>query len=176
MAVAYYQFAFMSARENKKEGTRKWTTLAAEENLKQSIKLLQKSIKQDKLFLPAYENLIYIYREQKEYKKAESIAKSLKKARLRLMKSFTKEDQIAQGGETYIFRLNLGSFGSFNTPAYLSDEPNVIAIPMSEEPTTYLTGLFYSLDEVVEYQKDMNRKGYTGSFIVAYKNGEKIDL
>ena len=176
MGVAYYQFAFMSARENKKEGTRKWTTLAAEENLKQSIKLLQKSIKQDKLFLPAYENLIYIYREQKEYKKAESIAKSLKKARLRLMKSFTKEDQIAQGGETYIFRLNLGSFGSFNTPAYLSDEPNVIAIPMSEETTTYLTGLFYSLDEVVEYQKDMNRKGYTGSFIVAYKNGEKIDL
>lgn len=176
MAVAYYQFAFMSARENKKEGTRIWTTRAAEENLKESIKLFQKSIKQDKLFLPAYENLIYIYREQKEYKEAENMAKSLKKVRLRLVKSFTKEEQMAQGGGTYIFRLNLGTFGSFNTPAYLFDEPNVIAIPMSEEETTYLSGLFYSLNEAIEYQENMNKKGYANSFIVAYKDGEEIDF
>jgi tetratricopeptide (TPR) repeat protein len=70
MAVAHYQFAFMSARENKKEGTRKWTTPAAAENLKESIKLFKKSIKLDKLFLPAYENLIYIYKEQNESKKS----------------------------------------------------------------------------------------------------------
>ena len=48
----------------------------------------EKAIKQDKLFLPAYENLIYIYKEQGEEKKALSMANSLKKARLRLMKSF----------------------------------------------------------------------------------------
>ncbi len=176
MAVAYYQFAFMSARENKKEGTRKWTTLAAEENLKKSIKLFEKSIRQDKLFLPAYENLIYIYREQKEYNKAENMANSLKKARLKLMKSFSKEEQIVQGGEAYIFRLNLGTFGSFNTPAYLFDESNVIAIPISEDSTTYLSGLFFSLNDAVEYQKNMSKKGYMDSFIVAYKNGEEIDF
>ena len=173
MAVAYYQFAFMSARVNKKEGTRKWTTPAAIENLKQSISLFQKSIKQDKLFLPAYENLIYIYKEQGEDKKAENVGNGLKKARLKLMQSFSKEEQLAKGGVAYIFRLNLGTFGRFDTPARVFDEPNVIAIPMTEETTAYLSGLFYNLDEALDYQKKMEEKGYLNSFIVAYNNGEE---
>lgn len=173
MAVAYYQFAFMSARENKKEGTRKWTTPAAIENLNQSISLFQKSIKQDKLFLPAYENLIYIYKEQGEDKKAENVGNGLKKARLKLMQSFSKEEQLAKGGVAYIFRLNLGTFGRFDTPARVFDEPNVIAIPMTEETTAYLSGLFYNLDEALDYQKKMEEKGYLNSFIVAYNNGEE---
>ena len=176
MAVAYYQFAFMSARENKKEGTRKWTTLASAENLKKSIKLFQKAIKQDKLFLPSYENLIYIYKEQGEKKKAVSMANSLKKARLKLMQSFSKADQLSQGFDAPIFRLNLGTFGNFDTPADLFDESNVITIPVSEEKTTYLVGLFYSLDETIDYQKIMNKKGYSNSFIVAYKDGKKLDF
>ena len=174
MAVVYYQFAFMSARENKKDGTRKWETPAAMESLKQAIKLFQKSIKQDKLYLPAYENLIYIYKEQGEAKKAKNIGNNLKKARLKLMRSFNKEDQLAQGLDAYIFRLNLGTFGSFDTPANLFDEVNVIAIPMSEEKTAYLSGLFYSLDEALNYQKTMQKKGYSKSFIVAYKDGEQF--
>ena len=176
MAVAYYQFAFMSARYNKKTGTRKWTSLAAAENLKKSIKLFQKSIKQDKLFLPAYENLIYIYQEQNEDSKAKNVGNALKKARLKLMQSFSKEDQIAQGGEIYIFRLNLGTFGSFDTPARIFDEPNVIAIPMSEETTAYVSGFFYNLNDAKNYQKIMRQKGYSKSFIVAYSNGEEMEF
>ena len=172
MAVAFYQFAYMSARENKKEGTRKWTSPTAAENLKKSIKLFQKSIKQDKLFLPAYENLIYIYKEQSENKKAENIGDALKKARKKLMQSFTKEEQQAKGGSAYIFRINLGTFGSFDTPAHLFDEPNVIAIPITEGTTAYISGLFYSSDEAIEYQKNMKKKGYINSFIVAYKDGQ----
>jgi hypothetical protein len=44
---------------------------------------------------------------------------------------------------------------------------------MSEETTTYLSGLFYSYDEALDYQKRMNKKGYSKSFIVAYHNGEE---
>ena len=172
MAIAYYQFAFMSARENKKEGTRKWTNPTAAESLKISIKLFQKSIKQDKLFLPAYENLIYIYKEQSDNKKAETIGNALKKARIKLMQSFSKEEQLAQGGSAYIFRINLGTFGRFDTPADLFDEPNVIAIPMSEGTTAYLSGLFYSSDEALNYQRRIQEKGYENSFIVAYKDGK----
>ena len=174
MAVAYYQFAFKSARENKREGTRNWKTPAAIESLKESIKLFKKSINQDKLFLPAYENLIYIYKEQKGYKQAESIANALKKARLKLIQSFSKEEQLAKGGAAYIFRLNMGTFGSFDTPVDLFEESNVIAIPMSEEKTAYLSGLFYSLDEALDYQKRMQQKGYSSSFIVAYQDGKQF--
>ena len=104
------------------------------------------------------------------------MANSLKKARLRLMKSFSKEDQLAQGGDAYIFRLNLGTFGDFDTPANLFDEENVITVPISDKNTAYLAGLYYSLDEVIKYQKKMIKKGYSNSFIVAFKDGEKLEF
>tara|TARA_B100001142_G_scaffold79753_2_gene80482 strand:+ start:3096 stop:4706 length:1611 start_codon:yes stop_codon:yes gene_type:complete len=176
MAVAYYQYAFMSARENRKTGERDWETTAAALNIKEAIKLFEKSIKKDRLFLPAYENLIYVYREQGEYKKALKVANDLRKYRLKLMQSFSKSDQLAQGGEPYIFRLNLGTFGDFDTPADLFDEANVITIPVSSQTTSYLTGLFYSLDEAIEYKEEMNKKGYTNAFIVAFKDGEKLEF
>ena len=88
------------------------------------------------------------------------------------MQSFSKEEQQAKGGSAYIFRINLGTFGSFDTPAHLFDEPSVIAIPITEGTTAYLSGLFYSSDEAIKYQEDMQEKGYVNSFIVAYKDGQ----
>jgi TolA-binding protein len=164
--IAVAQYAFSS----ESRGTTK------EEYLKKSIKLFQKTIKQDKLFLPAYENLIYIYKENGEDKKALSMANSLKKARLKLMQSFSKQDQIAQGGDTYIFRLNLGTFGEFDTPADLFEEEYLITIPISEQKTAYLAGMFYTLDEAIAYQKSMKKDGYITSFIVAFKDGEKLEF
>ena len=164
--IAVAQYAFSS----ESRGTTK------EEYLKKSIKLFQKTIKQDKLFLPAYENLIYIYKEQNEDKKAINISNSLKKSRLKLMQSFSKEDQLSQGMEAYIFRLNLGTFGDFDTPADLFEEENLITVPISEQETAYLAGMFYSLDEAIAYQDKMEKKGYSTSFIVAFKDGEKLDF
>ena len=88
MAVTYYEFAYVSARLNKKDGTRKWSSPKPAENLKQSIKLFKKSINLDKFYLPAYENLIYIYREQGDNDKADNLAKKLKKKRLELITSY----------------------------------------------------------------------------------------
>ena len=174
LAVAYADFSARSARKNR-DGSVKHTT-ASSLNLKEAIKLFKKSIKQERLFLPAYENLIYIYKTEGEDKKALSVHKSYLKARDNLMRSFSKEDQIAQGGAPYIFRLNLGTFGDFDTPASLFNEEHVITIPIDERKTAYLAGLFYSLDEAEEFQEEMSSKGYTNSFIVAYKDGEKLEF
>ena len=130
----------------------------------------------DKLYLPAYENLIYIYRQIGEDKKAIKLGEALKKNRLKLLQSFSKEDQLSQGGEAYIFRINVGTFGDFDTPADLFDEPNVITIPISAQKTSYLTGIFYNLNEAIEYQKNMIKKGYENAFIVAFKDGEKLEF
>ena len=164
--IAIAQYVFSSASR----GTTK------EEYLKKSIKLFQKTIKQDKLFLPAYENLIYIYKEQNEDKKALNISNSLKKARLKLMHSFSREDQLAQGGEAYIFRLNLGTFGEFDTPVDLFEEEYLITVPITEQKTAYLAGMFYSLDQAKSYQETMKKEGYLTSFIVAFRDGEKLDF
>jgi len=164
IAVAQYTFSLAS------RGTTK------EEYLKKSIKLFQKTIKQDKLFLTAYENLIYIYKELNEDKKAINISNSLKKARLKLMHSFSKEDQLAQGGDTYVFRLNLGTFGEFGTPANLFEEEYLISVPISQQKTAYLAGMFYTLEEAINYQESMIKEGYATSFIVAFKDGEKLEF
>jgi hypothetical protein len=174
LAVAYADFSARSARKNR-DGSVKHT-ISSSSNLKEAIKLFKKSIKQERLFLPAYENLIYIYKSEGEDKKALSIHKSYLKARDNLMRSFSKEDQIAQGGTPYVFRLNLGAFGDFDTPASLFYEKYVITIPIDDRKTAYLAGLFYSLNEAEEFQEEMRRKGYINSFIVAYKDGEKLEF
>jgi len=164
--IAVAQYAFSSSSR----GTTK------EEYLNKSIKLFQKTIKQDKLFLPAYENLIFIYKEQNKDKKAINISNSLKKARLKLMKSFSKEDQLAKGGVAYIFRLNLGTFGEFDTPVNLFEEEYLITVPITEQKTAYLAGMFYTLDQAIAYQETMIKEGYSTSFIVAFKDGEKLEF
>jgi hypothetical protein len=143
---------------------------------KKSVKLFRTSIKLDKLFLPAYENLIYVYRKLDDEKKAFQIYNAYEKARHELMKSFSKQDQIAQGGDPYIFRINLGTFGEFDTPSDLFEEDYLITVPVSEQKTAYLAGMFYTLDEAITYQKSMKKEGYTTSFIVAFKDGEKLEF
>ena len=165
MAVAHYAFA-----EGNKSKTIK------EEYMNKAVKLFKTSIKLDKLFLPAYENLIYVYQELDDKKKAFKTYTAYKKARGKLMKSFSKQDQIAQGGDPYIFRINLGTFGEFDTPSDLFEEDYLITVPVSEQKTAYLAGMFYTLNEAIAYQKSMKKEGYTTSFIVAFKDGEKLEF
>jgi tetratricopeptide (TPR) repeat protein len=164
LAVAHYAFAEKSRGATKKEYTEK------------TIKLFKSSIKQDKLFLPAYQNLIYVYKELKDERNALKTHRAYEKSRERLMKSFSKKDQMAQGGDPYIFRLNLGTFDEYNTPITIFDEKSLITVPVTEKETTYLAGLFYTLDEVSLYQKEMLKEGYSHCFIVAFKDGEKLEF
>jgi hypothetical protein len=164
LAVAHYTFAAAS------RGTTKL------EYMKKAVKYFRLSIKQDKLFLPAYQNLIYIYRGEQEENKALKIHKAYEKARGELMKSFSKQDQLAKGNDPYIFRVNLGTFGEFDTPSALFDEDYLITVPMTENRTAYLAGMFYSLDEAITYQKSVKKEGYINSFIVAFKDGEKLEF
>ena len=83
---------------------------------------------------------------------------------------------MAQGGDPYIFRLNLGTFDEYNTPITIFDEKSLITVPVTEKETTYLAGLFYTLDEVSLYQKEMLKEGYSHCFIVAFKDGEKLEF
>jgi hypothetical protein len=167
MAVVHYAFASANPKRPNAE------------SMKEAVKLFRTSIKLDKLYLPAYENLIWIYRnveELKNDKKALKIYNAYDKARYELMKSFSKHEQISQGNEPYVFRINLGTFGEFDTPSTLFDKDHLITVPVSEQKTAYLSGMFYTLDEAIAYQKSMKEEGYTVSFIVAFKDGEKLEF
>tara|TARA_B100000902_G_scaffold398226_1_gene464280 strand:+ start:4212 stop:5768 length:1557 start_codon:yes stop_codon:yes gene_type:complete len=165
LAVAHYAFAAKQKSKNMKS-----------EYMGKAIKYLKWSIKYDKLFLPAHENLIYIYKELNENGKAKTAQNNYEKARNELMKSFSREEQLEQGGEAYVFRINLGTYGEFDTPVGLFDQDNLIIVPISESKTTYLAGIFDNLDSAVEYQKKMKKSGYKECFITAFKDGDKIEF
>ena len=56
------------------------------------------------------------------------------------------------------------------------DEDYIITVPINERKTAYLAGMFYTLDEAVEYQKTMVKRGYVTAYIVAFKDGEKLEF
>ena len=175
LAVAYYAYTDLTVRIDRRTGKRK-ESLTVKEYTKEAIKLFNSSIKKDKLYLPAYQNLIYIYREQNEEKKAQKIYEDYIKARNKLVTSFSKEEQIEQGNQPCLFRVNLGVFGEFDTPVSLFEKQNVVAIPIDEKRTAYVTGIFYQLEEARLYEEKLKEQGYTKANIIAFKCEEMEEL
>ncbi|MEE2954293.1 MAG: hypothetical protein VX347_03885 [Bacteroidota bacterium] len=144
---------------------------------KEAIRLFNLTIKLDKLFLPAYENLIFVYKQLGEINKVEKTFKAYEKSRTELMKSFSKQDQKLSGlKEPYIFRVNLGTFSEFNTPIEIFEEKHLITVPVNNAETSYIGGIFYNLEQAIAYQKKMKKQGFSSSFVVAFKNGEKLEF
>ena len=56
------------------------------------------------------------------------------------------------------------------------EEDYLITVRVSEQKTAYLAGMFYTLDEAEAYQKSMKKEGYTTSFIVAFRDGKKLEF
>lgn len=162
--------------------TREWTyNLAVAYHTfgdkEKALDLFKLAIKQDRLYLAPYQNMIYVYTEMDKGKKALSVQKSYEKNRDDLIKSFSKQDQSKYNvTDPYVFRINLGSYGEFDTPEDLFDEGNLISVPLDNSTTTYLAGMFYNMNSATDYQKQMRKKGYLNCFVVAFKDGEKLEF
>ena len=48
-------------------------------------------------------------------------------------------------------------------------------MPIDDNETMFISGLFFNLDKAIEYQKGM-KKEVTKTFIVAYKDGESLEF
>ena len=177
LGVSYYTLSFSSARIDKKTCTIKKETPTSIESRKEAIRLLKTAIKQERLFLPAYQNLMYIYNEMGDEEKVAKVYKSYEKAKNDLFKSLSKDEQQFLGGKKYIFRINVGEFGEFDTPAKLFSEDNVITIPITENKTSYLVGRFYNLDNASRHLEKLIKKGYKKAYIIANTDdGEVLEF
>ena len=142
-----------------------------------ALDLFKLSTKQDKLYLKPYQNMIYIYNEKDEAKKALSAQKSYEKNRDDLIRSFSKQDQSKYNvTDPYVFRVNLGTYGTFDTPKDIYNEGDLITVPLDNETATYIGGMFYNMNDAINYQKQMRKRGYTDAFVVAFKDGEKTEF
>lgn len=162
--------------------TREWTyNLAvayyAYGDKDKALSLFKLSTKQDRLYLKPYQNMIHIYNKMDQNKKALSVQKSYEKNRNDLIKSFSKQEQKKYNvTDPYVFRVNLGTYGEFNTPPEIYDEENLISIPIDDRNTSYVAGMFFNMNEALKYQKKMRKNGYSDCFVVAFKDGEKTEF
>ena len=142
-----------------------------------ALSLFKLATKQDRLYLTPYQNMIYVYNEMEEGKKALSVQKSYDKSRNDLIRSFSKQDQNKYNvTDPYVFRVNLGTYGEYNTPAEIYEEGNLISIPIDDRTTSYVAGMFFNMNEAISYQKQMRKRGYSNCFVVAFKDGEKTEF
>jgi len=103
--------------------------------------------------------------------------KQYNKRRDELIRSFDREEQIKMGVDNeYVFRIHMGVYREYEAPADMFDEEYLITVPINERKTAYLAGMYYSLDDAIVYQKEMIKNGYLDAYIVAYKDGDKIDF
>ena len=161
MAVANYNFGSRSKGATQKDF------------LNKSVKLFKSAIQIDKLFLTAYENLIYVYKAMGEDAKALSTYKAFVRSRDKLLNSFSKDEQTKLGmGVPYVFRIRLGTFGKYDAPVELYNQDYLITVPVNERETAFVAGMFYNLKDAQAYLKKMQKNGFRSASIAAFKDGE----
>ena len=110
-------------------------------------------------------------------KKALSVQKSHDKSENDLMRAYTKKQQqkynVTNPG---VFRVNLGTYGEYDTPADLFYEGNLISIPIDDVTTSYVAGIFDNTNDAEAYQKQMRKRGYSDCFVVWFQDGEKTEF
>ncbi len=78
--------------------------------------------------------------------------------------------------DVVVFRVQLGAYKAKISKNVFADINDLIIVTSEEGLTKYLTGSFTNFNDAAKHKIDMLLKGYSGAFIVAYKNGKRVPL
>jgi hypothetical protein len=78
--------------------------------------------------------------------------------------------------EGILYRVQIGAFDKKLSPKIFKEVPDVINVTTPDGITRYFSGSFSTIEKAAEHKINMLEKGFESSFIVAYKNGERIPL
>ena len=74
------------------------------------------------------------------------------------------------------FRVQIGAYKIVLSKDIFKGVPNVISFISNDGLTRYFTGSYADYKDAVEQQNNMLLRGFEGSFVVAFKDGKKINL
>ncbi len=74
-----------------------------------------------------------------------------------------------------VFRVQLGAYRS-KIDMNIFRGVNTLSFPTSDGVTKYVTGAFITYQQAYIHKIDMRRMGFSGSFVVAYKDGKRIKV
>lgn len=75
-----------------------------------------------------------------------------------------------------IFRIQIGAFRNPLSDQIFLGLDNVISFNDKNKLTIYMVGSFTKYEDAIDYQSQMQARGFKDAFIVTYKNGERINL
>ena len=90
-----------------------------------------------------------------------------------VLDSIVKEDETIN--ET-TYRIQIGAFNQSLSAEVFVGVNNVISFTGKDGLVRYMAGSFINYKDAIDYQAQMKARGFDDSFIVTYKNGERISL
>lgn len=78
--------------------------------------------------------------------------------------------------ETVVFRVQIGAFTKAVSPEVFKDVPGLLVVKGADGVTRYYSGAFPTFDKAAEHKVNLDMQGYSGAFVVAYKQGARQDL
>lgn len=78
--------------------------------------------------------------------------------------------------DVVVFRVQLGAYKAKISKNVFADVNDIVVVTSDDGLTKYLTGSFTNFNDAAKHKVNMLLKGYSGAFIVAYKNGKRVPL
>lgn len=78
--------------------------------------------------------------------------------------------------DVVVFRIQLGAYKTKISKNVFADVNDLVIVTSDDGLTKYLTGSFTNFNDAAKHKVNMLLKGYSGAFIVAYKNGKRVPL
>ena len=85
-------------------------------------------------------------------------------------------DSEAKISDKAIFRVQIGAFSKDISPKAFSDVPELVYVTGKDGITRYYSGSFTDPEKAAKRKVEMLLNGYEGTFVVAFKEGEKVSL
>ena len=85
-------------------------------------------------------------------------------------------EQLNEPVDETTYRIQIGAFSKPLSEKVFVGVKNVVSFIGKDKLIRYMTGSFVDYKDAVDYQAQMQARGFEDAFIVTYKNGERISL
>ncbi len=75
-----------------------------------------------------------------------------------------------------VYRVQVGAYKKKLSKQLFSGLPDVVTVTAENGVTKYMTGTFTDINEAAKHRADVLVMGYNGAFIVAFKDGQRVNL
>ncbi len=86
------------------------------------------------------------------------------------------DNELVEKTKGLVFRVQLGAYKKRLSKKLFKGLPDLVEVRTDDGLYKYMSGAYLTFQDAAKHKVDMVAKGYTGSFIAAYKDGMRVSL